>query len=237
MDAKDRLIFALDVPDLGKAAPFLDWLEGRIGSVKVNSLAVAFPEIVPIVQKSKIDVWRDFKHHDIPGTVANYIKADVESGLVMTTVHALGGTKMMEYAAEAKGKASLKILGITVLTSHDQDSLNTEIGIPGTIIASVTALAKRAELAGLDGVVASAQEAKMLRTTLSPETLIVTPGIKPKWAVKREDQARVTTPYQAILDGADYIVVGSAIRESEDPGEAADKIVAEIDEALSERTY
>jgi orotidine-5'-phosphate decarboxylase len=75
----------------------------------------------------------------------------------------------------------------------------------------------------------------MLRASLNPETLIVTPGIKPKWAVKREDQARVTTPYQAILDGADYLVVGSAIRTNENPGEAADKIVEEIEEAISER--
>ena len=100
MEAKDRLIFALDVLDIERAISLLDQLEGRVGLVKVNSLAVAYPEIISIIQDRKIEVWRDFKHHDIPGTVANFIKADVKDGLVMTTVHALGGKKMMEYAVD-----------------------------------------------------------------------------------------------------------------------------------------
>lgn len=236
MKAKDRLTFALDVPDLETAIPLLDRLEGKVGLVKVNSLAAAHPEIVSIIQDRKIGVWRDFKHHDIPGTVANFIKADVEAKLAMTTIHTLGGRKMMEYAVEAAKGNGLKILGITILTSHDQESFNKEIGIPGAINVKVLNLAITAEEVGLAGVVASAKEAKMLREKLKPTTLIVTPGIKPTWAAKREDQARITTPYQAILDGADYIVVGSAIRKSKDPGEAADKIVEEIEKALSERT-
>jgi len=236
MKAKDRLIFALDVSNLEKATPLLDQLEGKVGLVKVNSLAAAYPEVVSIIQDRGIEVWRDWKHHDIPGTVANFIKADVEAELAMTTVHALGGAKMMEYAAEAAKGSNLKILGITILTSHDQESFNKDIGIPGSIQDKVLHLAIMAEEAGLVGVVASAKEAKMLRAKLSPTTLIVTPGIKPTWAAKREDQARITTPYQAILDGADYLVVGSAIRKSKNPGEAADKIVEEIEKALSERS-
>lgn len=236
MKVKDRLIFALDVPDIEKAIPLLDQLEGKVGLVKVNSLAAAYPEIVSLIQERGIEVWRDFKHHDIPGTVANFIKADIEDGLAMTTIHTLGGSKMMEYALGAAKGSNLKILGITILTSHDQESFNKEIGIPGSIQNKVINLAIMAEKTGLPGVVASAKEAKMLRANLKSETLIVTPGIKPVWAVKREDQARVTTPYQAILDGANYIVVGSAIRTSEDPGKAADKIVEEIEKALSDRT-
>lgn len=237
MEAKGRLIFALDVPNIGTAIPLLDQLEGRVGLVKVNSLAAAYPKIVSIIQDRKIEVWRDFKHHDIPGTVASFIKADVEDGLIMTTVHTLGGTKMMEYAVEAVKGSNLKILGITILTSHDQESFNKEIGIPGSIQDKVVNLAIMAEKAGLAGVVASAKEAKMLREKLRTNTLIVTPGIKPEWAIKREDQARVTTPYQAILDGADYIVVGSAIRVNENPGEAADRIVIEIERGLNDRSY
>jgi len=237
MKAKDRLIFALDVPDLETAIPLLNQLEGKIGLVKVNSLAAAEPKIVSIVQDRKIDVWRDFKHHDIPGTVANFIKADVKDKVAMATVHSLGGKKMMEYAAEAAKGSNLKILGITILTSHNQESFNQEIGIRGLIQDKVVELALMAEQVGLAGVVASAKEAKMLREKLQPGTLIVTPGIKPTWAVQREDQSRVTTPYQAILDGAEYIVVGSAIRKSKNPGEAADKIVAEIDKALSDRAF
>ena len=236
MKAKDRLIFALDVPNLEKATSLLDQLEGRVGLVKVNSLAAACPEIVSIIQDKGIEVWRDWKHHDIPGTVANFIKADVEARLVMTTVHTLGGVEMLEYAVEAAKGSDLNILGITILTSHDQEGFNKEIGIPGSIQDKVVNLAMMAEKAGLAGVVSSAKEAKMLRAKLQPETLIVTPGIKPIWAAKRADQARITTPYQAILDGADCLVVGSAIRKSKNPGEAADKIVEEIEKALSERS-
>jgi len=236
MKVKDRLIFALDVLDIKTAIPLLNQLEGKVGLVKVNSLAAAYPEIVSLIQERKIEVWRDFKHHDIPGTVANFIKADVEDGLAMTTIHTLGGIKMMEYAVEAAKESNLKILGITILTSHNQESFNKEIGIPGSIQDKVINLATMAEKIGLHGIVASAKEAKMLRTNLKAETWIVTPGIKPVWAVKREDQARITTPYQAILDGADYLVVGSAIRTNENPGEAADKIVEEIEKAISERT-
>lgn len=235
MKAKDRLIFALDVLNLEKATPLLDQLEGKVGLVKVNSLAAAFPVIVGMIQDRGIEVWRDWKHHDIPGTVASFITADVETRLAMTTVHTLGGSKMLEYAAGAAKGSNLKILGITILTSHDQEGFNKEIGIPGPIQDKVVNLATMAEKAGLAGVVSSAKEAKMLRAKLQRETLIVTPGIKPTWAAKRADQARITTPYQAILDGADYLVVGSAIRKSENPGEAADKIVAEIEKALSER--
>ena len=98
----------------------------------------------------------------------------------------------------------------------------------------VASLALMAERAGLSGVVASPQEAQMLRKKLKTKTLVVTPGIKPIWAAKRDDQSRVTTPYQAINSGADYIVVGSAIYRNENPAEAADKIVAEIEKALEE---
>lgn len=239
MKAKDRLIFALDVQDMEAAISFLDKLEGKVGLVKVNSLAAAYPKIVPLIRERGIGVWRDWKHHDIPGTVKNFIIADVEAKIDMTTVHALGGTKMMEYAVEGVGVSDLKILGITILTSHSQDDFNQELGIPGPIHEKVSELALRAEKAGLTGVVSSAREVEALRRFLKPDTLIVTPGIKPEWAARRADQSRVTTPYQAIEGGADYIVVGSAIHNSQKynrtPEEAAESIVSEIDKALSDR--
>ena len=141
----------------------------------------------------------------------------------------------MEYAVEAAQRTDLKILGITILTSHNQESFNKEIGISGSISDKVVELALRAEKIGLAGVVASPKEAAHLRRFLKPETLIVTPGIKPDWMAKREDQARVTTPSDAIKAGADYIVVGSAIYKSPNPVEAVDRIVAEIEEAFEER--
>ena len=237
MEAKDRLILALDVPDMKMAIPLLDKLQGKVGMVKVNSLASACPEIVQEIKSRGLKVWRDQKHFDIPGTVSNFIVADINVGIDMTTVHALGGEKMMQAAVVerfAKSAYDMKILGITILTSYDKDSFNKELGITGEIEDTVRRLACLAESSGLDGVVASPKEAKMLRAILKPETLIVTPGITPSFATKREDQARVATPKQAIMDGADYIVVGSAIYKSEDPAEAADKIVAEIEEGLKE---
>ena len=218
-----------------EATLLLDKLEGRIKLVKVNSLAVSCPEIISLIQERKMRVWRDLKHHDIPGTVSNFIKADIEAGIVMTTIHSLGGVKMMQYAVEAAKGSNLKILGITIPTSHSQRGFNLEIGIPGLIQHKVVQLALMAERAGLHGVVASAKEARILRANLKPETLIVTPGIKPIWAVKREDQSRVTTPYEAIWDGADYLVVGSAIRTSQRPDEATDRIIAEMEKAFNER--
>jgi len=237
MNAKERLILALDVPNLESAVPLLDQLESRVGLVKVNSLAVAEPNIVSIIQKRNMGVWRDLKHHDIPGTVANLIKADLKDGLTMTSIHALGGREMMEYAAISAKETDLKVVGITILTSHNQDSFTQDLGISGSIQDKVKHLALMAQKAGLGGVVASVEEAKMLRGILLPQTLIITPGIKPKWAPRRPDQARVATPRQAIISGAGCIVVGSAIHQDSKPGEAADKIVAEIDEALSERTF
>jgi orotidine-5'-phosphate decarboxylase len=237
MNAVDKLILALDVQNLQEASLVLNKLEGKIGVVKVNSLFVAEPTIISIIQSRKMKVFLDLKHHDIPGTVKNFIMADVRKGVQMTTIHCLGGKKMMQYAAEGAQGSDLKILGITILTSHNPESFNEEIGIPGLIADKVLGLADSAEESGLPGVVASAQELGMLRKNLEPETLIVTPGITPKWAAKREDQERVTTPYYAIKNGANYIVVGSAILKSENPGEAAEKIVAEIDQALTDRNF
>jgi orotidine-5'-phosphate decarboxylase len=241
MNAIDRLILALDVPNGQDGVIVLNRLEGNIGIVKVNSLFVVDPSIISVIQNRKMEVFLDLKHHDIPGTVKNFIMADVRKGVQMTTIHCLGGKKMMQYAVEGAQGSDLKILGITILTSHNPESFNEEIGIPGFIADKVLDLADSAEESGLPGIVASAQELKMLRENLEPETLIVTPGITPVWAAKREDQERVTTPYEAIKNGANYIVVGSAILKSEKYGktieEAVNLILAEIDKALTDRNY
>lgn len=235
-EAKSRLVLALDVMKRDLADEILNKVAGKVGIIKVNALAALYPDIIPQIKKLGFKVWRDWKHHDIPDTVGNFIKADLDAGIDITTIHTLGGSKTMKKAVEIAVAAGsdLKILGITILTSHDQDSFNNELGIPGSIQEKVVNLALRAEKAGLSGVVASAIEAPALRRVLKQETLIVTPGINPLWAVKHEDQARVTTPKQAILNGANYIVVGSAIYKNENPAEAADKIVDEIAEALEE---
>ena len=233
--ARKKLILALDVLKIGNALALLEKLDGKVGMVKVNSLAAFFPEIIDVIQARRMPVWRDFKHHDVPKTVADFIAADLSLGLSMTTIHTLGGKKMMECAAEAAKGTPLKVLGVTILSSHTPQSFNAEIGISGSIQNKVIDLALMAERAGLAGVVCSPKEAKILRQVLNPETLIVTPGIAPEWAVKRKDRSRAATPRQAILNGADYIVVGDAIYGSKNPGEAADKIAAEIKEALIQK--
>lgn len=235
MQAKDKLIFALDV-EKEKAMPLLDQLQGKVGIIKVNSLAAEWPEVISEIKNRGFPVWRDWKHHDIPGTVVNFIKADIKAGIDMCSLHTLGGYTMMRDAVikAAQENSGIKILGITILTSHSQEAFNEELGIAGEIQNKVIDLALRAEKAGLDGIVASGKEAKTLRKILKPETLIVTPGITPLWAAKREDQARITTPKQAIIDGADYIVVGNAIYKAENPDEATDKIVAEIEDGSKE---
>ncbi len=242
MEAKERLILALDLPgkttgDKEKIMSLLTALKGKIDIVKVNSLASAWPEIIEVLKNSGFKVWRDWKHHDIPNTVVNFIEADIDAGIDMSTVHTLGGHAMMRDAVVkvAQRNSSIIILGITILTSHSQEDFSEELGIPGEIEATVKRLALLAEKEKLNGVVTSPKEAKVLRAILRPETLIITPGITPAFTVKPDDQSRVATPRQAILDGADYIVVGRAIYKSENPAEAADKIVAEIEEGLKER--
>ncbi len=229
-EAKKRLIFALDVKTLEEAIKLLDILKGKVQIIKVNYIAYAHPEIVDIIKQKGFDVWRDFKHHDIPRSAKGFVASDVK-GSAITTVHTLGGLKMMQYVASLTKDSDLKVLAVTILTSHDQASLNQEVGIPGTIKQNVVRLALMAERAGLD-IVCSAKEAKILRGVLKPDTIIVTPGIKPVWAVQEEDQKRVKTPTDAIKDGANYVVVGSAIYKSKEPVEAVDKIITEIAEAL-----
>jgi len=235
LKAEERLVFALDVRELTDAIELLDTLEGTIRWVKVNSIAAAYSSILGEIEARNMKIWRDWKHHDIPGTVYNFIAADIISGVDMTTIHTLGGRDMMEYAVKAKREmaSNIKILGITILTSHDQKSFNEDLGIPGKIEDKVLWLSQLAKIYGLDGVVCSAKELGVLRNIEG--LLKVTPGIKPEWAVKREDQVRIATPHKAIKDGADMIVVGSAIYKAVKPVEAAEKIIAEIEEEIERR--
>ena len=230
---RERIILALKDMNVSEAISLLDVLKGKLTIVKVDSLAAVFPQIVPIITIRGMKVWRDWKYYDTPATVGNFIKADIKAGITITTIHTLGGTEMMKYAVRVAKGTDLKILGITIL--GDQKSFFREIGIPGAVRTKITELSLRAERIGLSGIVASAREAEYLRRFLKPDTLIVTPGIKPDWMRERRRQARTTTPFEAIKAGADYIVVGSAIYKSPNPSEAVNRIAAEIEKALEER--
>ena len=179
-------------------------------------------------------VFLDLKFPDIPFTVANHCKAATKKGIDMMTIHCCGGIEMMKKAAEATRATAEELnikkpilLGITVLTSVDLDVLNEELRISGSIEEQVVHLAKLAKNAGLDGVVASPKETKLIKEACGPEFLVVTPGIRPKWSVA-DDQKRITTPADAIANGSDFLVIGRAITAQDDKVEAVRKIIEEI---------
>ena len=231
---KSKLIVALDVDTEAKALDLAKGLKGAAEIFKVGSVLFAScgPDIIGKI-KGLGAVFLDLKFHDIPNTVAASVRAATRLGADIVNVHALGGEEMMRAAssagrdeAKALGIARPKVIAVTMLTSTDKDGLK-KIGIRDTIEKQLLILARLARASGLDGVVASGREVKLLRKEFGKDFLIVTPGVRPAWAAKA-DQKRVATPKEAIEDGADYIVVGRPIIESDDPLKAAEKILEEI---------
>ena len=193
----------------------------------------AGPDAVRYLKDQGKHVFLDLKVHDIPNTVAQSIRALTRLGADLMTLHGTGGRAMMEAAAEAVRDEAAKLnierprlLAVTVLTSIDEDAWK-EIGGKYSIAESVKNLAKLAKEAGIDGTVSSPYEAKEIREMNGPDFLIVTPGIRPTFAVAN-DQKRFTTPSQALRDGASHLVIGRPITKAADPKEAAQKILAEI---------
>ena len=248
---RDGLIVALDVDTEKKALELIEVLKGEVKIFKVGSelFTSAGPGIIRKIRnkggiredKGKIgggkgcEIFLDLKFHDIPNTVAKAAAAATRLEPFMLNVHTLGGYDMMKRAAEAvrdeaaRHKISKpKLIGVTVLTSMDENGLK-KVGINDNIKSQVLRLAALAKEAGLDGVVASPVEAKYLRDALGSGFLIVTPGVRPGWWAAKDDQERIATPKEAIASGADYIVVGRPIIEADDPLEAARKILEEID--------
>jgi orotidine-5'-phosphate decarboxylase len=235
MNARDRLIVALDVPQAEPARDLVDRLAGRVGMFKVGSqlFTAAGPGFVREIVGRGEKVFLDLKFHDIPNTVAGAVSSASRLGVTLLDVHGLGGRAMLEAAVGALPAMQTRLLAITVLTSHDEDSLD-QIGVNGGVTESVRRLALLARDAGLDGVVASPHEVGLIREACGPDFLIVTPGIRPAGAAPG-DQARPATPAAALAAGADYIVVGRPITASEDPAAAADAIVGAMQSALGER--
>lgn len=231
MNARDRLIVALDVPQAEPARDLVDRLSGRVGMFKIGSqlFTAAGPGFVQEVVGRGEKVFLDLKFHDIPNTVAGAVSSASRLGVTLLDVHGLGGRVMLEAAVGALPAMQTRLLAITVLTSHDEDSLD-QIGVNGGVTDSVRRLALLARDAGLDGVVASPHEVGLIREACGADFTIVTPGIRPAGAAAG-DQARPATPAAALAAGADYIVVGRPITASEDPGAAADAIVREMQSA------
>jgi orotidine-5'-phosphate decarboxylase len=228
MTPRDRLIVALDVPDTATARAMVDRLAGHVGMFKVGSqiFTAAGPEFVREVIARGEKVFLDLKFHDIPNTVAGAVSSAGQLGVSLVDVHALGGKEMLEAAVGALPAMGIRLLAITILTSHKEETLGT-IGVGGSVADSVRRLAALARDAGADGVVASPQEVALVREACGKDFLIVTPGIRAAGAA-RGDQSRTATPAAALNAGADYIVVGRPILEAHDPAAAADAIVREL---------
>ena len=213
-------------------------LRGVVGMVKVGSrlFTAGGPDVVRGLARMGCNIFLDLKYHDIPSTVAGAVKMAARLPSVrLMTLHTLGGVEMLEAAATAvrSAKARPKLLGVTVLTSHDAASLR-RVGISGPPGSRALKLAKLAKRAGLDGVVASAHEIRAIRRACGPKFLIVVPGIRLDSSAE-DDQSRVATPTEAIRAGADYLVIGRPITGARDPLQAAILIQQEKSEALAER--
>lgn len=235
--ARERIIVALDCgPDT--AMVLADQLQGRAQWLKVGmTLYYAVgPTIVRALKKLGFNVFLDLKLHDIPHQVRGAAFSAADSGADMITMHTLGGQSMLEAGLEGVQEACRKAgrdtavtLGITVLTSMDDEALK-QIGIQQTAPEQVALLANVAKASKISGVVCSPQEAQMLREILGPDAYIVTPGVRPAGS-DVGDQSRIATPAKAFEAGASHIVIGRPITKAEDPAAAFDAIVKEIESA------
>jgi orotidine-5'-phosphate decarboxylase len=236
---RSSLIVALDFDSLSSAVKFAKQVADLVGMFKIGNqlFTAAGPAAVKEVAALGTGIFLDLKFHDIPNTVAGAVlSAAAMTGVQLVNVHALGGKAMLEAAVQAisagvpMGADRPRLLAVTILTSMDQKTMK-EVGISGAPKLRVTKLAQLAKSAGVDGVVASVQEAKAIRRACGRDFLIVTPGVRPKEktaASEQDDQARTATPTEAIRAGADFLVVGRPILAAPDPRAAAQSIVEEI---------
>ena len=236
---RSSLIVALDFDSLSTAIKFATQIADLVGMFKIGNqlFTAAGPAAVKEIAALGSGVFLDLKYHDIPNTVAGAVlSAAAMSGVQLVNVHALGGKPMMEAAAQAisagvpMGADRPRLLAVTILTSMDHKTMK-EVGVGGTPKSRVVKLALLAKEAGVDGVVASVQEAKAIRKACGDGFLIVTPGVRPKDSDVEpapDDQSRKASPKQAIRAGADFLVVGRPILAAADPRAAAQSIVDEI---------
>jgi orotidine-5'-phosphate decarboxylase len=239
-DRADKLLVALDVESGVEALALADRLSGIAGGMKVGSrlFTIEGPDIVRNLAGRGHRVFLDLKFHDIPNTVATAISAATSLGVWMVNVHAAGGVKMMRAAKEAavetaqrEGRQPPLVIAVTVLTSLDGAAL-AETGVQRPLLDQVVSLARLAQSAGLDGVVASPLETPVIRRECGPGFAIVTPGIRGGRArtAGRDDQARTMSPSEAIAAGSSYLVVGRPVIAAADARAAAAAIAVEMRE-------
>jgi len=230
---RERLIFALDVPGLDEAQALISTLGDSVGFYKLGLevfLSGHYFELMADLKGKGKKVFADLKLFDIPATVAAAVRQLAQHEVDFCTVH--GNDSMLKAAADAKG--NMQILAVTALTSLDQGDLD-DLGFKCDARTLVLSRAKRALALGCDGVVSSGLEVSALREHAEPRLITVCPGIRPIHnddVQNNDDQQRIMTPFQAIRDGADYLVVGRPIRTASEPATAAEAIQADIARAL-----
>lgn len=224
------IIVALDAKSQNDALAIADQLDPALCRVKVGKelFTHAGPEIVKALHARQFDVFLDLKFHDIPNTTAQAVCAAADMGVWMVNVHASGGRKMMETCVTRlqAGNYQTQLIAVTVLTSMGREDLR-DIGLDIEPFEQVLRLAKLTQESGLDGVVCSAQEAKMLRQSLGADFALVTPGIRPAGA-NADDQKRIVTPHRAMQDGSTHLVIGRPITQSANPKQMLQEILASI---------
>lgn len=234
---EDILVFPLDVADLKEALHWVEKLDKFVGVYKVGiELFTAFgPQVIKEIKKiTDKKVFLDLKLYDIPNTITRTIKVISELGVDWVTVHILSGRLALKNAVKSAFN-NLKIIGVTVLTSLDRADL-MELGFNSELVRDtkelVLKLSQIAFKSGCDGIVCSAKEVSKIKEVF-PELITVVPGIR--WTEDEDDQLRTATPYEAILAGADYLVIGRPIRDSSSPEEVCKYILEEIEKALVEK--
>lgn len=224
------IIVALDAKSQYDALKIVEQLDPTLCRVKVGKELFTHegPSVVKKLQEQNFEVFLDLKFHDIPNTTAQAICAAADLGVWMVNVHASGGRKMMETCVERlkAGNYQTQLIAVTVLTSMGREDLK-DIGLDVEPVEHVKRLAKLTKESGLDGVVCSAQEAKILRDLIGQDFSLVTPGIRPEGS-NADDQKRIVTPKQAMLDGSTHLVIGRPITKAENPTEMLKSILTSI---------
>jgi orotidine-5'-phosphate decarboxylase len=225
---------ALDLENIEKATRMVDTLDGVVAFYKIGLTLQLAPGVEGLIQRvirSGKRVFLDYKYYDIAATMTKAVARAVEMGVSFLTVH--GATQTIQGAVKGRGSSDLKLFAVTVLTNMDRGDI-AELGYANhTVEQLVLYRAKKALQAGCDGVIASGHEAKVIKE-LGPQLLVITPGIRPD-GYPEDDQKRKTTPADAILAGADYLVVGRPITDAADPRKAAEEMIGQMQAAFDAR--
>ena len=236
--AKDYIIFPLDVPTEKTAKEYVELLSESVGMFKVGLelFIQSGPGLIDFIKTSgNVDVFLDLKLHDVPATVLRAMERIADLGVAFTTVHCGETSRMLEAAVDgANGRVG--VLGVTVLTSISSEDIKAA-GFRRPFYEDLTRLvierADMAKSAGCVGIVCSGREVKVIKKTLGRDFIAVTPGIRPDWdLMEAHDQKRVVTPATAVKNGSDYLVIGRPIRDADNPKEAALRIAEEIETVL-----